>query len=448
MMKLSKITSIITFLANLAVHNQILLAMDNTTKNRLAVGMIAGADTMTRSLERKTASASNFSELPKDLHAIVDTYSFNPWDYIEAFQEHNGIRPHTFCIDGKINEIIYLNNNKIASCADNDKTIKIWDLSTGKCIATLRGHSGSVISITQLADGKIASCSYDYHIKIWDLSTEQCVATLTGHSFSVKSIIQLSDGKIASCSYDHTIKIWDVKTEKCIATLRGHKHLVSSIIQLQDGRIASGSYDCYIKIWDISDMAHPACVATMEYGSITHIIEGTYIEFKESITTIIQLPDGKIASGSIDGTIKLWDLATQKCLVTLRGHKLPINSIIQLTKNRIASSSSTTFYAGEDDTIKIWDVSDIAHAMCVATLSDSQVGVDSITRLANNRIASCSRTKKTIDIWEFDSEQLKMVYKGLQELPLEPAPISKTAIVSVVADTAKPNSRCSRCQIM
>ena len=28
--------------------------------------------------------------------------------------------------------------------ASSDNTLKVWDVATGKCVATLKGHSGSV----------------------------------------------------------------------------------------------------------------------------------------------------------------------------------------------------------------------------------------------------------------------------------------------------------------
>ena len=58
---------------------------------------------------------------------------------------------------------------------------------------------------------KNASASMDYTIKIWDLNTNKSIYTLKEHSGSVNSVIQLQDGRIASASFDKSIRIWDLK---------------------------------------------------------------------------------------------------------------------------------------------------------------------------------------------------------------------------------------------
>jgi WD40 repeat protein len=84
-----------------------------------------------------------------------------------------------------------------------------------------------VSSVCFSADGKqVASGSWDKTVKIWETSTGTCVSTLTGHSYSVTSVAWNNDGsKLASSSNDETIKIWAVSSAgifECRSTLRGH----------------------------------------------------------------------------------------------------------------------------------------------------------------------------------------------------------------------------------
>ena len=57
---------------------------------------------------------------------------------------------------------------KVAS-GSMDKTVKLWDVTSGECLQTLEGHSDYVNSVSFSPDGtKVASGSYDKTIKIWE----------------------------------------------------------------------------------------------------------------------------------------------------------------------------------------------------------------------------------------------------------------------------------------
>ncbi|MEH1976653.1 MAG: ribosome assembly protein 4, partial [Nostoc sp.] len=90
-------------------------------------------------------------------------------------------------------------------------------------VNTLEGHSSTVYSVGFSPDGKtLASGSDDKTIKLWDVSTGKAIKTLTGHSSRVYSVGFSPDGKtLASGSSDKTIKLWDVSTGKAIKTLTG-----------------------------------------------------------------------------------------------------------------------------------------------------------------------------------------------------------------------------------
>ena len=90
------------------------------------------------------------------------------------------------------------------------------------CTQTLEGHSGYVRSVAFSPDSKrVASGSYDRTIKIWDPTTGTCTQTLKGHSGSVRSVAFSPDSKrVASGSYDETIKIWMLRASSLARTQR------------------------------------------------------------------------------------------------------------------------------------------------------------------------------------------------------------------------------------
>ncbi len=72
-----------------------------------------------------------------------------------------------------------------------DKTVKLWDVMTGRCLTTLKGHTGWVRSVAFCRNyaarslyphrNILASGGGDRTLKIWDVSTGECLKTLTGH---------------------------------------------------------------------------------------------------------------------------------------------------------------------------------------------------------------------------------------------------------------------------
>jgi hypothetical protein len=84
--------------------------------------------------------------------------------------------PHTHSTGSIRLEIIadrYLPPHGCGSAsASGDKTVKLWDVASGKERATLQGHTQAVMSVAFSPDGKtLASASNDKTVKLWDVAT-------------------------------------------------------------------------------------------------------------------------------------------------------------------------------------------------------------------------------------------------------------------------------------
>src|SRR6266536_6585852 len=135
-----------------------------------------------------------------------------------------------------VRSVVFSHDSKLLASASFDKTVKIWDVSTGSCQQTLEGHSSFVTSVVFSHDSKLlASASDDNTVKIWDASTGSCQQTLEGHSSFVRSVVFSHDSKLlASASDDNTVKIWDASTGSCQQTLEGHSSFVRSVVFSHD----------------------------------------------------------------------------------------------------------------------------------------------------------------------------------------------------------------------
>jgi WD40 repeat protein len=132
------------------------------------------------------------------------------------------------------------------------------------CLQTLEGHSNAVSSVAFSHDSTwLASASGDKTVKMWDASTGACVQTLEGHSGDVTSVAFSHDSTwLASASYDSTVKMWDASTGACVHTLNVGKilsgfsfDLTGSYLYTEIGTIDIQSLETSIR----TDIVKPAC---------------------------------------------------------------------------------------------------------------------------------------------------------------------------------------------
>jgi serine/threonine protein kinase len=177
-----------------------------------------------------------------------------------ASLKHAGVRSVAFSSDGQT----------LASGSRNG-TIKLWDVQTAKERASLKGHTHEVLAVAFSCDGlTLASCGggrdkqgegkpVPGEVKLWDVKTGKALASHSGLPTGINAVAFSSDGQtLASGSDDKTIKLWDVKTGQLRASLQGHKWGVSSVAFSSDGRtLASGggvetaspAYPGEVKLW-------------------------------------------------------------------------------------------------------------------------------------------------------------------------------------------------------
>ncbi|GAB1312028.1 Beta transducin-like protein HET-E2C [Madurella fahalii] len=275
------------------------------------------------------------------------------------------------------------NGQRLVSGSD-DRTIKIWDPTSGQSLQTLNGHYSSVRSVAFSPDGQQLASGFSYGtIKIWDPISGQSLQILEGHSASVQSItFSPNSQRLASGSDDNTIKIWDPTSEQYLQTLKGHSNSVYSVTFSPDGqRLVSGSDDRTIKIWDPTS---GQCLQTLEGHS-------------NSVRSVAFSPDGQqLVSGSDDRTIKIWDPTSGQCLQTLEGHSNSVRSVA-------FSPDGQQLVSGSDDcTIKIWDP---ISGQYLQTLKSHSNSVYSVAFSPDGQRLVSGSNDHTIKIWDPTSEQ-------------------------------------------
>jgi WD40 repeat protein len=141
-------------------------------------------------------------------------------------------------------------DGKLALSGSWDKTLKLWDVSSGREIRSLTGHSEPVTAVAFSPDGKLAlSGSSDDTLKLWDISSGREIRSLTGHSSNVSSVAFSPDGKLAlSGSRDGSTRLWNVQTGEEIAQMWGFKDGEWATLTAEGYYVASAGGEKYINV--------------------------------------------------------------------------------------------------------------------------------------------------------------------------------------------------------
>ena len=182
--------------------------------------------------------------------------------------------------------------SNIIVSGSTDRTLKVWNAESGTCVHTLYGHT-STVRCMHLHGNKVVSGSRDATLRMWDVDTGECLHVLVGHVAAVRCV-QYDGRLVVSGAYDYMVKVWNPEREECLHTLSGHTNRVYS---LQVCTLYSQSLYS-------PDNSYQVRLLSTNYHS-------SYFQF-----------DGvHVVSGSLDTSIRVWDVETGSCKHALMGHQ-------------------------------------------------------------------------------------------------------------------------------
>jgi WD40 repeat protein len=288
---------------------------------------------------------------------------------------------------GPVTSAAFSSDGRTLASGSMDKTVRLWDVNSGREIRTLATHAGEVLAVAFSNDGKIlASAGADRTITLWDAQTWLPRRTLNGHTNDVRSVVFSSDGRLLASSNssqnvgsniggrariiiwdaltgiqqrvfagkggnvialspdgqmlatdgpDKTITILSTVTGQELRTLKGHAGYISALSFSPDGKmLASGDTAKTLKLWRVENW-------TEEHTLIGHTDRITSLVFTSK--------GGAIASGSLDQTIRLWDVASGQPVRKFNPTGSQINNLAITRDEQLLAS------VGAEGHIVLWD---------------------------------------------------------------------------------------------
>jgi periodic tryptophan protein 2 len=199
----------------------------------------------------------------------------------------------------------------IATGGDDGK-VKIWNAFTGFCVITFKEHLGPITGVKFIGSGQgkaILSASLDGTIRAHDLLRYKNFRTLTSpQQVQFTSLSSDLSGEIvcAGCQDPFQIYIWSLQTGKLLEVLSGHEGPISCMaFNSNTSILASGSWDGTLKLWNVYGNS---CIETFEHGC--------------DILSVAFRPDGKeIACTATDGNIYFWNTDSGEQIKVIEGRR-------------------------------------------------------------------------------------------------------------------------------
>jgi len=270
-----------------------------------------------------------------------------------------------------VTALAVLAHNRVIS-GSLDGTLRVWDVATGRTLATLHGHTDGVTALAALTDGRVVSGSLDGTLRVWDVATGRTLTTLHGHTGVVRAVAVLPDGRLVSGSKDLTLRVWDAESGQNLATDYAHGSGVTALTVLPDGCVVSASEGNSLRMWDVATGRifyihgpHEQMVTALAVLPDGRLVAGSSILWvwnvatgrtfanhdppEKFVTALTVLPDGRLVSGSVYNTLRVWDVATGRISATLHGHTNRVRALAVLPDGRFVSGS-------DDRTLRVWNV--------------------------------------------------------------------------------------------
>lgn len=350
---------------------------------------------------------------------------------------------------GELNAVAFSpDGSKLASAtsAGWDPSVWLWDVATGDKLAALQDPDSAVMALAWSPDGKTLATGEAMpgnKVRLWDVATGKIVETQDRHSRPVTSLAYSGDGAmLVSGSQDGTIQGWDpgamqllstvsplsevravaLKSDEALLAVGGMDRSIrllssawSQVIMLEGGSgwvnslafspdgnwLASAISDnCQVELWNL-----PAIKAALATNSAQNEITTVHLmgHTSEAISVAFSPDSQKLVSGSQDGTVRVWEVASGKTLAVLGGPTGDVNGLAFSPDGKTLASGYYNHEGLDADVIQLWDTADYKLDSTLA-LQD-QAKIIRIAYRPDGAVLAVAANRAEVELWTPQAQQ-------------------------------------------
>ncbi|XP_030829656.1 uncharacterized protein LOC580917 [Strongylocentrotus purpuratus] len=288
-------------------------------------------------------------------------------------------------------------SKSILVSGSKDDSLKVWDLDPkdgrSPLITTLKGHSSWISDVTGTKKRVIYSASNDKSAKMW-VYTMQTVIKRERHNDHAFVVRFTPDGStIITSGPEGSVKFSSFYD--CHVSRREEGY-ISKLVFSRDGKKMIGAFkeEGRLRVWDMNK--------SMDGGGDVFDLEG----HEKGILWLVVGKDSEVVSASQDKMIKVWNVDTKTCRLTLTEHEAPVGLVKTLTQK----ANTFILSADSEGVLKSWKYDT---GECLLSAKEHRATIRCLAISPNGQFAVTGANDKQMILWSLAPNTFGQVVKRM-----------------------------------